>query len=183
MTNEVFDQAIAQASKAFGHDFVEAFLDCRDRFAFVQYHFAKRPLACCILYAIEESMTNANDDHGRAVWSKAWDDCFAATLSCWLDDWSMIEHSGIWKGLSFEAWQVLGDCIHAYHRGEQVSETALCDIELDIAETDLSYALEAFKDAPKSDAAKFDLLDAIEHHARALRVWTLETYSNAKEEI
>lgn len=180
-TETAYDHAIAQASKAFGHEIVNAFLDCpsRDRFAFVQSLFNSNPIAACVLHAIDESIINANDDHGRAVWSKAWDDCFAATLDCWLDDWSMIEHSGIAR-IDWEIWQEIGNRIHAYHRGELQTVETLAEIKLNFWNVELLLAEDAFRANP-TESNKIALLEIAEIRFAMYRARVLEIYSNAKE--
>lgn len=180
-TETAFDKAIAQASEAFGHEIVNAFLDCpfRDRFAFVQSLFNSRPIAACILHAIDEAIINANDDYGFAVWSKAWDDCFAATLDCWLDDWSMIAQSGLAR-IDWEIWQEIGNRIHAYHRGEFQTEETLAEITFHFWDIETLLAEDAFRASP-TESNKIALIEIAEIRFAAYRAKVLETYSNAKE--
>lgn len=180
-TENPFAVAIAQASEAFGKETVEAFLACpsRDRFAFVQSLFNSNPIAACILYAIDESVINANDDHGFYTFSSEWLDCFAATLDCWLDDWSMIAHSGIAR-IDWEIWQEIGNRIHAYHRGELQTVETLAEIKLHFCDVELLLAEDDFRANP-TESNKIALLEIAEIRFAAYRARILEIYSNAKE--
>lgn len=190
MTNEIetrhetetaFERAIAQASETFGHETVNAFLDCpsRDRFAFVQSLFNSNPIAACILYAIDESIINANDDHGFGVWTKAWDDCFAATLDCWLDDWSMIAQSGIAR-IDWDMWQEIGNRIHAYHRGELQTVETFAEITFHFWDIQTLLVEDAFRANP-TESNKLELLEFAANRFAAYRAMIIETYGNAKE--
>lgn len=179
-----WQHATQRFAATFGMETLNAFFDCptRERFAFAKSLFQSRPLAACVLYAIEESIINANDDHGHAVWSKAWDDCFGATLSAWLDDWSMIATSGIAK-LEWEVWAVIGDQIQAYGRNLPVQEQTLAKIELDFWQTETEIALEAFRAEPENNWKKADLLEISEKRDLAFKRWVQDAYSKANDNL
>lgn len=176
--------AMQRFAETFGTETLNAFFDCptRDRFAFAQSLFRSRPLAACVLYAIEESIINANDTYGHAVWSQAWDECFGATLSMYLDDWTMIATSGIAK-LDWEVWAVIGDQIQAYGRNLPVQEQTLAKIELDFWQTETEIALEAFRAEPENNWKKADLLEISEKRDLAFKRWVQDAYSKANDNL
>jgi hypothetical protein len=175
---------MTQFANTFGAELLNQFLDTpkRDQFSFVQAYFQEQPLAACVLYAIHESIINANDDHGHAAWSKGWDDCFGATFSMWLDDWSMIEHSGLWR-LEHEIWNELGKLVHTYSSGGVVLQKTLAEITLNFWEAELKLAKDCFLAFPASEGLKEELLEIADNHAKAFRAWTIGLHSNAKDQL
>jgi hypothetical protein len=176
----------AQFAETFGAELLINFLatDPRHAFGFLQSHFKDQPLAACILYAIHESIIIANDEHGNvaASASKAWDDCFEATFSMYLDDWTMIEHSGLWK-LDHEIWHEIGISIHAYDRGLPVAETTLARIIFDFWESQTLLALEDFQKNPATQWAYAELMEIAEKREIALKRLIQETHSKAKDHL
>ena len=179
-----WQHATQRFAATFGMETLNAFFDCptRERFAFAQSLFQSRPLAACVLYAIEESIINANDDHGHAVWSQAWDECFGATLSMYLDDWTMIEYSGLAR-LDHEVWPMIGDQIHAYARGLPVHQETLAMIELVFWETETQTALDIFRAEPESYWKKADLLEIAEKRDLAFKRWVQDAFSKANDNL
>lgn len=179
-----WQHATQRFAATFGMETLNAFFDCptRDRFAFAQSLFQSRPLAASILYAIDQSIINANDDHGHAVWSQAWDDCFGTTLSMYLDDWTMIEYSGLAR-LNHDVWPMIGNQIHAYDRGLSVVEETLATIELAFWETETALALDVFKDEPESHWKKADLLEIAEKRDVAFKRWVQDAFSKANDNL
>jgi hypothetical protein len=179
-----WETVTAQFAETFGAELLDQFLDTpkRDQFSFVQAYFQDQPLAACVLYAIHESIINANDDHGNAPWSKGWDDCFGATFSMYLDDWTMIEHSGLWK-LGHEIWHEIGISIHAYDRGLPVAETTLARIIFDFWESQTLLALEDFQKNPATQWAYAELMEIAENREIALKRLIQETHSKAKDHL
>ena len=175
---------MTQFADTFGAELLNKFLDTpkRDQFSFVQAYFQDQPLAACVMYAIHESIINANDDHGHAPWSKGWDDCFGATFSMWLDDWSMIATSGVWA-IEWDIWNRIGRLIHAYHRNEQVSQNTLAEITLAFWESELQLVKDCFAARPASPSFKAELLEIADNHAKALRAWVIQTYGNATDNL
>lgn len=179
-TQTRFEKKIARACEAFGADFVNGFLFTRDRDAYVRFHFESRPVASCILYAIGQAIENANDDHGKAVWSKAWDDCFADTFEMWLDDWSMIEHSGICN-LNHNIWSDIGGAIQSYLCGFSVTEKTLAEIILHFWDVELILAKDDFQLNPHCASRKESLLEILGEREKAYRIWVIKTHSMAKD--
>lgn len=177
-----WQRAIARFVETFGTEIIAEYMKCpsRDRFAFAQSVFPSNPLAACVLYAIEESAINANDTHGNAFASKAWDDCFGATLSMYLDDWTMIEYSGLAR-LNHDVWPMIGNQIHAYDRGLSVQEQTLATIELSFWETETALALDIFRDEPESYWKKADLLEIAEKRDLAFKRWVQDAFSKAND--
>jgi hypothetical protein len=175
---------MTQFADTFGAELLNKFLDTpkREQFSFVQAYFQEQPLAACVMYAIHESIINANDDHGHAPWSKGWDDCFGATFSMYLDDWTMIEHSGLWK-LDHEIWNELGKLVHTYASGGVVLQKTLAEITLNFWETELKLVKECFAARPANGGLKADLLEIADNHAKALRAWVIQTYGNATDNL
>lgn len=175
---------MTQFAETFGAELLNNFLDTpkRDQFSFVQAYFQEQPLAACVMYAIHESIINANDDHGNAPWSKGWDDCFGATFSMWLDDWSMIEHSGLWK-LEHEIWHQIGLLIHAYARNEPTLQKTLAEITLNFWEVELQLAKDCFLAFPASEGLKVELIEIADKHAKAFRAWAIDLHSKAKDQL
>lgn len=180
-----WQHATLRFAATFGMETLNAFFDCptRDRFAFAQSLFQSRPLAASILYAIDQSIINANDDHGHAVWSQAWDDCFGATLSMYLDDWTMIEYSGLAR-LDHDIWGVIGDQIQSYGcNWPLVKEETLAKIELDFWQTETEIALGFFTDEPESFWKKADLLEIAEKRDLAFKRWVQDAFSKANDNL
>lgn len=176
--------ATLRFAETFGAEVLVEFLatESVQRFAFVKSLFQSRPLAACVLHAIEESIINANDTHWDALWSQAWDDCFGATLSAWLDDWSMIATSGIAK-LEWEVWAAIGNQIQAYGCNLPVQEQTLAKIELDFWQTETEIALEAFRAEPENNWKKADLLEISGKRDLAFKRWVQDAYSKANDNL
>lgn len=179
-----WQHATLRFAETFGAEILIEFLATESvkRFAFVQSLFQSRPLAACVLYAIEESIINANDTHWNALWSQAWDDCFGATLSMYLDDWSMIEYSGLAR-LDHDVWPMIGDQIQAYGRNLPVQEQTLATIELSFWETETEIALDIFRDEPESYWKKADLLEISEKRDLAFKRWVQDAFSKANDNL
>lgn len=179
-----WQHATLRFAETFGAEILIEFLATKSvhKFAFAQSLFQSRPLAACVLYAIEESIINANDDHGHAVWSQVWDDCFGATLSMYLDDWTMIEYSGLAR-LDHAVWPMIGDQIQAYGRNLPVQEQTLATIELAFWETETEIALDIFRAEPESYFKKADLLEIAEKRDIAFKRWVQDAFSKANDNL
>lgn len=179
-----WQHATLRFAETFGAELLIEFLatESVQRFAFVQSLFRSRPLAACVLYAIEESIINANDTHWNSLWSQAWDDCFGATLSTYLDDWTMIEHSGLAR-LNHDVWPMIGRQIHAYDRGLPVQEETLATIELSFWETETEVALDIFRAEPESHWKKEDLLEISGKRDLAFKRWVRDAFSKANDNL
>ena len=180
-----WQHATLRFAATFGMETLNAFFDCptRERFAFAKSLFQSRPLAASILYAIDQSIINANDTHGHAVWSQAWDDCFGATLSMYLDDWSMIEYSGLAR-LDHDVWPMIGDQIQSYGcNWPLVKEETLAKIELDFWQTETALALDVFRDEPANHWKKADLLEIAEKRDLAFKRWVQDAFSKANDNL
>ena len=175
---------MTQFADTFGAELLNKFLDTpkREQFSFVQAYFQEQPLAACVMYAIHESIINANDDHGHAPWSKGWDDCFGATFSMYLDDWTMLEHSGLWK-LDHEIWNELGKLVHTYASNGVVLQKTLAEITLNFWEAELQLVKECFAARPANGGLKADLFEIADNYSKALRAWAIQTYGNATDNL
>jgi hypothetical protein len=101
----------------------------------------------------------------------------------YLDDWSMLEYSGLAR-LDHDVWAVIGDQIQSYGcNWPLVKEETLSKIELDFWQTETEIALGFFTDEPANPWKKADLLEISEKRDIAFKRWVQDAFSKANDNL